>query len=147
MLRVTNKIYNIKLKWNTHLSNWQRWKMKKEKGYHQGFVGFHTQLFREIISVTFLKGNSASYSWNFNNMHILCPHIALPRFIPNRMNIKDKGKDLASINEILSHLFTILQSLETNVISKNKNWLSNFVLNLHNRTLCSNEKWYIDHFI
>lgn len=51
-------------------------------------------------------------------MHILCPHIALPRFIPNRMNIKDKGKDLASINEILSHLFTILQSLETNLYPK-----------------------------
>ena len=52
-------------------------------------------------------------------MHILCPYIALP----NRMNIKDEGKDLAS--RILSHVFTILQSLETNVISKNKNWLSN----------------------
>lgn len=46
MLRVTNKIYNIKLKLKYTFVKLARWKMKKEKGYHQGFRLSHTAIQR-----------------------------------------------------------------------------------------------------
>lgn len=107
---------------------------KKGNRYHQGFLGLHTQLFGGKTSVTFLKGNSASYNWNLNNMHILCPSNSTSK-VYSKSYIKDKCK--AVVSRILSHVFTTLQNVETNILSKNRNWLSN----LSKRTLCNYKKW------